>query len=71
MTRPSIKVTRIAELVPETEPLRKLEAAADILESLRDNPDFSALPISCVPRLRQMISRIETSVLILRKSTIG
>ena len=67
------KITHIAEsqLVRENTALRDLEKAAGIIENLRLSHTLEALPVSCVPRLRQLLSRIETGAVILRKTTIG
>jgi hypothetical protein len=44
---------------------------AAILDALRQGQDLGQVPISAAPRIRQLLSQIETDIIIIRKTTVG
>jgi hypothetical protein len=59
------------EVVRPSKTLKTLEGAALILESLRDVEKWKDVPISATPQVRQILSRIETNTLLIRKQIMG
>lgn len=59
------------EIVRPSKTIKTLEAAALILESLRDVGAWKDVPISATPQVRQILSRIETNTLMIRKQIVG
>jgi hypothetical protein len=66
-------VTQIVtvEVVKPTKTIKALEAAAMILDSLRDVSAWKDVPIAATPQVRQILSRIETNAMLIRKQIVG
>ena len=67
------KVTHVVsvQVIPENKSIKQLEVAAQIMQSLRAGPALGQVPISFSPRIRQLLSQMETDILIIRRTILG
>ena len=72
MKRSKPQVTSVeVQVIAPNKALKQLEIAAAILDALRQGQDLGQVPISAAPRIRQLLSQIETDITIIRKTTVG
>lgn len=66
MKRTRVTETEV-ELLRPSRAIPLLEAAVELTEELRDRDAWSAVPLDALPRIRALVARIETNMLIVRK----
>jgi hypothetical protein len=72
MKRSKPQVTSVeVQVIAPNPALKQLEISAAILDALRQGQDLGQVPISSAPRIRQLLSQIETDITIIRKTTVG
>jgi hypothetical protein len=69
-TKPQVATVEVQVLAPN-KALKQLEISAAILDALRQGQDLGQVPISSAPRIRQLLSQIETDITIIRHSSVG
>jgi hypothetical protein len=55
------------ELIRPSRAIPLLHTASELMEELRKDEAWHSVPLTAVPRIRQLLARIETDVLVLRK----